>query len=623
MNVIFFSTLCAQQRYAVADIPSELLKNSSAVIRDNSKSVELISEDQMRVSEKTVITVLNKKGLATIQPWVSYDEDTSVELVEAKVYDKNGTIIKEFQEKDFQDVSATGSNLYSDSRMKVLDFTPAFYPFTFEFKRDWRSSSTSFLPLWVPNPFTGVGLERSKYVLKNPSRIPLNPRVYNLVGREVETIVSDELISYEVRDLPAIEQEKMGPHYTEFLPMVRIAPSRFVLKGKRASISNWKDFGLWQYRQLLNGRRELPQSTIARVKSLVLGIDDPREKARIIYEYMQSRTRYVSVQIGIGGWQPTLASEVDKLGYGDCKGLTNYTMALFESQGIESYYTIVNSGPNGQDIDEQFVALQGNHVILTLPFEDERVFLECTNQDAPFNYLGVHTDNRKVLMVTPEGGVIINTHEYSEEDNLERITGQASLEESLLVTGEILQASSGVSYHFRYGLKDAKADEQDSSYKNTWSHLNDLRLDNIEFRNDKENIVFEESLKFETAGYCSKAGDRILLNPNLFRRLKNIPSKSKKRTQPVVIKRGYTERDEIRWAIPENYNVESVFEQIEINSQFGTYKAELVKDGDDFLYKREFILNSGRHPKETFNEYVDFIKEVAKRDRSKIVLIKK
>lgn len=624
MSGILFSTVCAQQKYAVADIPADLLQNSSAVIRNNLKSVELISEDQITVSEKIVITVLNKKGLATLQPWVGYDEDTFVKFVEAKVYDENGELTKEFREKDFQDVSATGSSLYSDSRLKFLDFTPAFYPFTFEFKRVWRSSSTGFLPQWLPNPFTGVSAEHSKYILKNPSKIPLEPRVYNLEGKKVESIVTAELISFEVRDLPAIEQEVLGPHYSEFLPMVRIAPSRFTLKGKRARVSDWNDFGLWQYSQLLNGRRELPQSTISRVNSLVLGIDDPKEKARIIYEYMQSKTRYVSVQIGIGGWQPSLASEVDKLGYGDCKGLTNYTMALLESQGIESYYTIVDSGPNGQDIDEKFVALQGDHVILTLPFDDENVFLECTDQGLPFNYLGTHTDDRKVFAVTPEGGRMLKTHKYSATTNERSLDATIRLDEAFKLSGEIEQRFKGLRYYYRYEIEKETKDNIDSRIKEDWSHLNSLRLSEISFNNNKNKVVFAEKMMFKTDDYVSEVGSRILVNPNVFRRIKDIPSKSAGRHQMLEIRRGYTDVDQISWILPPNIDTESVFEPINYKTKFGNYTAEIIEEtGNKLTYRRTFTLNSGRYPAKEFNSFVDFVRMVARYDRSRIVLVKK
>ncbi len=614
----------AQRDYSVDAISADMRKNANAVIRTQQAIVELDQVDKMQITNRVVVTVFNKRGLTTIQPAVQYDNSSSIQDISANVYDKHGKLIKKYKKKDFVDISVSGINLYSDDRAMVLEYTPAFYPFTFEFISSKRTKSTGFLPWWDPMPYYRVSTEQSTYELRNPNSIPLTVKAFNLEEFNVQTTETPTMLKYTVENIPAIDHEPMGPHFTEYMPFVRIAPMNFELRGVKASIRDWRDFGLWQERQLLTGRRNLSPATLAKVDQLVNDISDTREKVRTIYEYMQSKTRYISVQVGIGGWQPTRAEEVDRLGYGDCKGLTNYTRALLESQGIESYYTIVNAGVNGRDLIEDFVAIQGNHVILTVPLDDELVFLECTSQDIPFNYLGVHTDNRKALMITPEGGVMTQTHEYGPEDNLEAISGQVTLQESLVVSGKVEQASSGIEYNYRYRLMNAKSDELDSSYKHSWSHLNDLSLNDIEFNNDKENVVFEESLRFETSGYLSKAGSRILLNPNIFRRIEDIPSKSKKRTQPVVIRRGFTERDEIEWHIPQSFEIESAFKPIELNSKFGTYKATITEiTPDKYLYKREFVVNSGRYPKEAFNEYVEFIKQVAKLDRSKIVLIKK
>jgi hypothetical protein len=79
----------------------------------------------------------------------------------------------------------------------------------------------------------------------------------------------------------------------------------------------------------------------ARFIDLVKGFDDPVEKVRTLYNYMQQRTRYVSIQVGIGGWQPFLASVVDEKGYGDCKALAHYMKSILDAVGIRSVYTLV------------------------------------------------------------------------------------------------------------------------------------------------------------------------------------------------------------------------------------------------------------------------------------------
>ncbi|MFK5981603.1 MAG: DUF3857 domain-containing protein [Flavobacteriaceae bacterium] len=623
LTVFISITVSAQKKYSVKSIPKELVENANAVIRNDETVITLDNFNSMTKKYHEVITVFNKNGLNIIKPVAYYDNSSSIKNVKVIIYDELGNEIEEYKKRDFSDISASGGNLYSDNRKLVLDFTPGFYPFTFEFISEVKTSSTAFVPRWYPSPYYRVSTENSSYKLINERQIPLTAVKYNLEEFNVDIIEKSTLIEYRVSNIKAVDREYLSPDYTEFNPVVKIALKKFQLENSPAYVSNWKEFGYWQNNKLLNNRNNLPEQTKLKIESLVADVDDPKEKAKLIYKFMQDKTRYISVQIGIGGWQPSSAKEVDKLSYGDCKGLTNYTKALLESQGIESYYTIVDSKPYGRDIDEDFVALQGNHVILTIPFEDEQVFLECTSQQLPFNYLGTHTDNRKVLMITPEGGVFTKTHEYKTEDNIRSLIATANIDDTFVISGDLTETSIGLQYNLKYDLSTYTNEEKKTYYNYIWSHLNKTSFSDIEFNNDKNDVVFTEKLKYSTGNYISKAGERVLLNPNIFNRYSKLISSNKERTLDFIIKRGSTFKDEISISLPENYKIESLFKPIAIETPYGKYTATITEqEQGKLLYKRELILNSGRYNKDQYNDYVKFIKSVVRKDKSKIVLLK-
>ena len=74
---------------------------------------------------------------------------------------------------------------------------------------------------------------------------------------------------------------------------------------------NWLEFGKWYYDTLIKDGLELPESTKQKMIELTSVTQDSVEKARIVYSYVQEKVRYISVQVGIGGFKPMLANEVD------------------------------------------------------------------------------------------------------------------------------------------------------------------------------------------------------------------------------------------------------------------------------------------------------------------------
>ena len=231
----------------------------------------------------------------------------------------------------------------------------------------------------------------------------------NTEGFEFKKTIQDQLIRYEFANLKAITPENLGPKIGDIAPMIKLAPNKFSLAGVHGEAHNWMEFGKWYNDNLLLGQNELNPKTVAIIQDLVKNVEDPVEKAKLIYKYMQDKTRYISIQIGIGGWKPMPAKEVDALGYGDCKALTNYTSSLLQTVGINSYYTVIWADEK-KDIDSEIPVMQGNHAILMVPFAKDTVWLECTNQKVPFGHFGEFTDDRNALVMTEEGGKIIRTN---------------------------------------------------------------------------------------------------------------------------------------------------------------------------------------------------------------------
>jgi hypothetical protein len=333
------------------------------------------------------------------------------------------------------------------------------------------------------------------------------------------------------------------------------------------------------------------------------------------------------VQVGIGGIQPISASEVDKIKYGDCKGLTNYTKALLQAVGVDSYYTEVYATSSRQiGVDENFPSLlgQANHVILNIPIENkESVWLECTSQTMPFGFLGDFTDNRNVLAITPEGGKIISTPKYGPSENTQVTDAELQILEDGSVEASVTIVSKGIPYGNKYHLEREESREQDKYFKNHWNYIGNMSIDEMKFFNDKENVAFTQEVSFKAIDFCSFTGERILFTPNVLNRNTNTPNRYRNRKLPLQIERGFIDKDEYEINLPKGYTAEFIPENVSLENIFGNYTVAIEKITDTKLrYVRKFEISGGFYPKEQYENYRDFIKEVSKNDNAKIVLTK-
>jgi hypothetical protein len=551
MFIISISSFSQENNYAAILIPEALKKDANAVVRDHLLEVTINATNKMVVYEKKIVTVLNKSGNVDARIGESYDNDTKITKLSAKIYDAFGKQIKKYKSRDFEDVSAVdGGTLYSDSRVKYVNYTPVSYPYTLVFESEYKTSSTGFIPAWFPINGFYVSVEKASYLVRNPMRIPWRQKEKNFKNFTIEKAQTDSEISYTLQNEKAYKYENNAISSREILPKVIVTLNTFNLKGVVGAYTNWKEFGKWMYEKLLVGQNILDEPTQIKIKGLVKEEDSPIEKAKIIYEFVQNKTRYISVQVGIGGWEPIAANIVDNVGYGDCKGLTNYTKALLDVAGVTSYYTVVYA-KDKRNIDKDFASMQGNHVILNIPNNGNDIWLECTSQTMPFGFLGDFTDDRNVLVITPEGGVIKRTPAYKNEMNLQTINGEIQLEENGNVTAQLQRVSKGIQYDNKYFYESYTQKELIKKYKsNVWGYNNNLEIESVTLKNDKENVVFTEDLAISIRDYATVNDSELLFRVNVFNKESSIPKRYRDRKLPLKISRGYKDVDSVLVKIP-------------------------------------------------------------------------
>ncbi len=621
---IFFSSFIYSQKvYTYFDVPKNLTKNANSVILEEKRIVDVSNPGVLNTSYYIATMVLNKRGSNRLSTLAYYDEGSKIKKIKAIVYDAYGNELKTFKKKDFLDVSASdGISMYSDDRVMYINYTPTTFPYTLIFSYEKTSNSTGIIPEWYPISDYASATKSSTYILLfDPNNKPrYQPK--NLDKFHITITESPNQIICSAKNLIPIKYEELAPDFSNIAPSVKFTLNHFTLKGVKATATNWKEFGDWMYHSLLRNTNDLPQSTIDEVKRLIKNDTSNILKARKIYQYVQDKVRYISIQIGIGGWKPMKASEVDKLSYGDCKALTNYTKSLLDAVGVPSYYTIIYAGDTEKNIDKTFSRIEGNHVILGIPNNQSITWLECTSQDTPFGFIGDFTDDRDALMITPDGGKIVHTKKYSLQENKQKINATVVISTNGDISSNVKIESYGLKYDDRYLLEKLKKTELYKHYKNQWSYIPSISIEQVNLFNDKKNIIFKENIQISASHYMTKIGKDFLLCPNLFSQYDDIPRRYENRLQNFHLPDEYIQTSQFEIILPENCRIDEIPKKTELKNEFGKYTMFIEKiAANKLIYHRELLLKKGDYSPSQYKDYRNFIKKINKLDKTKIILL--
>lgn len=608
-----------------SEVPENLLENANSIVINQEIDILVKSQKSYTIKKYKKIKVLNKLGIKNIDALEYYDKSSKINSIKATVYDKSGLRIKRFEKKDFTDVSvADGFSVFTDNRVLYLNFTPSEFPFTIEYESEVENNNTAFIPYWMPIDDFYESVLQSKFSITYPTEMGFKFQEKNLSGYNITTTKTEKNCNYVAKELAAIKSEEYSPSFAKIVPKVVFGFDKFNLEGVDGLATSWKDFGNWMNSNLLLNTDDISEATKQKMVEIVGTTSDPIEKAKIIYNYVQNKVRYVSIQLGIGGWKPMNASDVDRLGYGDCKALSNYTKALLNAVNVPSYYTIIYGDSTKRDILNDFVSMQGNHAILTIPNQGKLYSLECTSQVTPFGFNGDFTDDRIALIIKPEGGEIIKTSDYNERNSKQIQTGSYSVDQEGNLKAQIKIQSTGVQYGDKYFLENAKPINVSDHYKSNLSEINNLKLDKINFINDKSNYQFTENLELSAINYATFSGTLIMFPINAFNRYSSVPQRYRNRTNIFEIERGFYDEDVIEINLPTGYVIDGKPENSSITNKFGEYRTT-IKGISEFKinYKRQLLIKKGTFEKEEYEEFRKFLEQVVKLDNSKILLTKK
>ena len=398
-------------------VPETLKENASVITFLNDAYFEVTDIDRAYLTVHKIMTVLNAEGKDVLD--FSQYSNKFVELndAEIKVYDAKGKQTNKYKLKDMNTV-ANGEGLISDGKITYLVVPSLSYPVTVEYSYVIKFKGTLIYPAYNIQEGAGEAVVRSSFTAKVPADLDLRYKENNIVLKP-EISSTDKYKSYRwsVNNIPPITYEQGAVSYARKYPKIILAPNRFRIYDTDGDMTSWKNFGQWES-NLTTNLNKLTEDRILFFKDLVKNATTEKEKIKLVYNYLQKNFRYVSIQLGIGGFQPFPASFTDQKKYGDCKGLSFYMFAVLNSLGIKSHIALINAGYNETPADPAFPCNEFNHMILCVPQKTDSIWLECTSKSSDFGVLGGFTENRYALLITENGGQLVATPASKPSDNI-------------------------------------------------------------------------------------------------------------------------------------------------------------------------------------------------------------
>ena len=630
-----FFALAQPASYSTASIPDSLLKNAHAVVRYYDAYYKITSPEEYALIEKLAVTVLDEKGKKYSDLKEPYSKWFSIESAFGTLYNKEGVAVAHTKKKDIIDVAQFGESFVDDDRIKIHSFGNQPYPYTTVYEVEKRFKTTLFIRSWDPIPGPHCSLEQASLHIDYPLGFPLRYKTIKLT--EQPTVKSVHILNYNHDEKhnemalslwnvkATIEADDFTAAVDQRLPSLTLVADSFSIFGYSGSMATWKDMGLFFY-NLNKDRDILTPQVKAAVHQLIDTCRNDKSKIKVLYNYLQKNTRYVSIQMGIGGWQTFDAVFVCEKKYGDCKALSNFMHALLKEAGITSYAAKVKAGrTNRTIIDEHFPAHFSNHIIVCVPLRDDTTWLECTSPDLPAGYLGEFTSNRNVLLNTPQGGVFVKTPNYGLETNILKRKAELSLNENDELIGKVMKEFKGSFWENEYHQVINESTSNIDKHLNTSLGYKNYRVTQPvveDFSKDGAPLLKEE-LQVAATTEATRSGNNLILSTGIFSSGSPVSSRADTVSSFFQLYKSAVIIDTVVINLNADYAFSTPFKETTSEYPFGSYSLNYsLLDKRRLIRTSTYTIKEGVYPADQFKNFRKQSNEAGSSSKSKIVLTK-
>jgi len=460
------------------------------------------------------------------------------------------------------------------------------------------------------------------YVLRNTEK-------YNIVFSKEEKKgvttykwVSKNIESYTLQD--------NAPAFSYYAPhvIVRIAEVKHENGEVEKILPDVDALYKWYYSLVEKVNTEDNDELKQLVDSLTKGLPDNDEKARSIFNWVQSNVKYVAFEDGMGGFVPREAAMVCQRRYGDCKDMASIITTMLKAAGLDGHLTWIGSRDIPYTYEEVPMPIVDNHMISAYKRADgSYVFLDATGSYTPFGMPTSFIQGKEGLIENGKDSYnIVKVPEIEKEKNTRKDSVLLRIEDQLLLGKGIIDSRGCDKLHFVHRMINKSKDKYAEILKDYLGKGNNkIDFQKVETKGlDNRDTILEIKYDFKLPDYAKFVGDEIYVNMHLEKELKgrtiDIP---KRKSIPMESDYKYIDQQIVRLEIPKGMKLEYLPASAEYQNKLFGFKITYSVVKEEVLLTKEVYINYLLLQEENFEAWNSMLKELYKAYNEVVILKKK
>lgn len=619
---------------AAASLPAYDEK-TDAVLLYSETNVTVLSADKIRTQVREAYKILRPNGREHGTVAIFFNPQRKIRSVRAWCIPAQGKDY-EVKDKDAVDRALRGDELVDDVKFRVLQI-PAADPGNivgYEYEVEEQ-------PFYLQHTWSLQGADpvrEGHYSLQLPASWDF--KVSWLNHPEVAAVDGgSNLWRWTVKDVEGIRKEEDMPPVSGVEGQMIVT---FFPPGGRAlnGFAAWNEMGKW-YGDLVGNRVPASLEIKQEVAALTASKSTQLQKMQALAHFVQHDIRYVAIELGIGGLQPHAASEVFSHHYGDCKDKATLMRSMLQEIGVESYYVLINTErgvitrdmPAHNGFDHAITAIRlpdgvaSTSLIATMqhPKLGKLLFFDPTDDLTPFGQIRGELQDNYALLVTPEGGDLVELPQQPAAMNSIQRTAILTLDPSGALRGDVKEVRLGDrAASERWRLRTLSNDQDrikpiESLLAGSLSNfrITKAALINVSFADQP----FGFNYSFEAERYAKNAGGLLLVRPRVLGvKSQGLLETKEPRKFPVEFEGPVLDTDKFEITIPPGYEVDDLPPPVDADYSFASYHSKTEVKGNVIGYTRTFEVKELSVPVEKADDLKKFYRTIAGDERNTVVL---